>query len=219
MSDYKYDYLLADQFEKAAFLGMAGIGARAAPMLARAGTAIGQAARGLGGHVMQFGRNLGNAFKTEGAKGFLGNMGRGFVGMGARGGAESAAHGLGTGLMAANTAYSVGSAFMPPKTTTASLREKQGHYTFKGAEGSLGQKVLHTAPYAAWIASNLLDKDKHPILKPALNLGAYGLYAGMAGHEALTDPKERYTSGTDALALSAMALADIARMRRDSQNP
>lgn len=83
----------------------------------------------------------------------------------------------------------------------------------RASEGhGLGHKILHTAPYAAWIASQFVE---NPTLSKALNLGAYAGYAGMSAHEALTNPAEKWTSGTDAVALTAMALADIARMKRD----
>jgi hypothetical protein len=98
----------------------------------------------------------------------------------------------------------------------SSLREKKARYTFKGASHSIAEKALHASPYVAWLASQALD-DSYPRLAKGLNLGAYGLYAGMAGYDALTNPKERYTSAIDAGALAAMALADIARMKRDSQ--
>lgn len=98
-----------------------------------------------------------------------------------------------------------------------SPREKKARYTFKSASHSLKEKALHLSPYAAWIASQVLD-EKYPRLARGLNLGAYGMYAGMSAHNALKDPSERLTSGTDALALTAMGLADLARIRRNSQN-
>ena len=99
-----------------------------------------------------------------------------------------------------------------------SRREKKAHYTFKSADHNYAEKALHLSPYAAWMASQLVD-EKYPRLATGLNLGAYGLYAGMSAHNALRHPAERYTSGTDALALTAMGLADLARMRRKSLNP
>jgi len=265
MSDYKYDYLLADQFEKTAIFGMLAAGAaRAAPLLARAGTAIasraapalaragtaiaeraapavaragqsfaqraapaaGQAAQGIGGRIMQYGRNLGGAMKTEGFGGTAKNLAKGMFGFGPAEGASAGAkmiHGAGQAAGTAQGVYGLGSAVFGGsgdsggQNKTNSLREKQARYTFKGASHSPLQKALHLSPYAAWMGSQLLE-DKHPTLAKGLNLGAYALYAGMAGHEALTNPNERLTSGTDALALTAMGIADLARMRRNSQN-
>jgi hypothetical protein len=106
---------------------------------------------------------------------------------------------------------------------TGSLRESLGRYQLKtGSDGgttSAGKALLHAAPYVAWLGSQGLDYAGLHRASKALNLGAYGLYAGMAGHEALTNPQERLTSGVDAAALAAMALSDIARMRRESQTP
>jgi hypothetical protein len=236
MSSYKYDHLLNDQFEKVALL--AGLAARAAPMLARAGTAIATHAPSVanaGQKVMQYGRNLGGAVKEMGFRGTVSNIGRGMFGMAPAEGASAGAkmiHGAGQGLGMAQGAYGVAQAFKPPpppppppqlqgggRAVTASLRENQARYLFKGAGGnSLGERALHIAPYAAWIGSQLLE-DSHPRLSKGLNLGAYGLYAGMAGREALRNPSERITSGIDAAALTAMGLADLARMRRKSINP
>ena len=243
MSEYKYDYLLADQFEKTAIFGMlaragTAIASRVAPALARAGTAIasrvapgaapaaGQAAQGIGGRVMQYGRNLGGAMKTEGFGGTAKNLAKGMFGFAPAEGASAGAHmihGAGQAAGMAQGAYGLGSAVFGGggdsggQNKTNSLREKQAQYFFKGASHSPLQKALHLSPYAAWMGSQLLE-DKYPRLAKGLNLGAYALYAGMAGHEALTNPKERLTSGTDALALTAMGIADLARMRRNSQN-
>jgi hypothetical protein len=101
---------------------------------------------------------------------------------------------------------------------TGSLRESLGRYQLKTGS-DLGHALLHASPYVAWLGSQGLDYAGLPRASKALNLGAYGLYAGMAGHEALTNPQERLTSGVDAAALAAMALSDIARMRRESQTP
>lgn len=103
----------------------------------------------------------------------------------------------------------LGAASNGGREVTASLyRVKQA------SEGhGLGHKIMHAAPYAAWIASQFVE---HPTLSKALNLGAYAGYAGMSAHTALTDPAEKWTSGTDAVALLAMAAADIARMKRDN---
>lgn len=112
--------------------------------------------------------------------------------------------GVGMGLPGAVT----GAAPSGREVTASLYRVKQasdGH--------GLGHKVLHAAPYAAWIASQFVE---HPTLSKALNLGAYAGYAGMSAHTALTDPAEKWTSGTDAVALLAMAAADIARMKRDN---
>ena len=81
---------------------------------------------------------------------------------------------------------------------------------------SWGHKALHASPYVAWIASQLVA-DSHPTLAKALNLGAYGGYAGMSAHTALTEPAEKWTSAVDAGALLAMAAADVARLRRDKK--
>ena len=266
MSDYKYDYLLADQFEKTAIWNMLAAGAtklapvvaragaslaqRASPTLARAGTALveraapaitragesfaqraapaaGQAAPGIGSRVMQYGRDLGGAMKSEGFRGTASNLAKGMFGFSPAEGASTGAkmiHGAGQGLGMAQGAYGLGSAVLGGmsnsggQTKTNSLREKQAQYTFKMANHSPMQKALHLAPYAAWMGSQLLE-DKYPRVAKGLNLGAYGLYAGMSAHDALTNPQERFTSGTDAVALTAMALADMARMRRNSQNP
>lgn len=265
MSEYKYDYLLADQFEKTAIWNMLAAGAtklapvvaragaslaqRASPTLARAGTALveraapaitragqsfaqraapaaGEAAQGIGGRVMQYGRNLGGAMKTEGFGGTAKNLAKGMFGFAPAEGASAGAHmihGAGQTAGMAQGAYGLGSAVFGGggdsggQNKTNSLREKQAQYFFKGASHSPLQKALHLSPYAAWMGSQLLE-DKYPRLAKGLNLGAYALYAGMAGHEALTNPNERLTSGTDALALTAMGIADLARMRRNSQN-
>jgi hypothetical protein len=86
-------------------------------------------------------------------------------------------------------------------------------YGVKTAGHSWKEKLLHTAPYAAWAAGNLLE-DKYPRLSKALTAGAYLGYGGMAAREAYKNPEERITSTVDALALGSMLAADIARWRR-----
>lgn len=248
MSEYEYDHLLAGHFEKTAVFGMAAglvgragaaLAARSSPALARAGTwltgraapAIANAGKTVGTAIQThapkvhaWGKGIGDAYGQEGFKGFAGNFGRGMFGQQARGGVESAAHTLGSHAGLAQGAYGLGSAVLGGGSDKqGSLRETPAQYTFKGAEGhSWQQKALHAAPYVAWLSSQALEDNERPwarTLGKGLNLAAYPLYAGMSAYDAIKHPENRLTSGTDAVALTAMGLADLARLRRNSQNP
>jgi hypothetical protein len=187
---------------------------------------------------MDFGSKTFGAAKNQGFMGTASNFARGMFGFGqkavgtgraAQAGAKTI-HGLGQTAGAVQGAAGVASALMPSspdpppapppngQTKMNSLREKTARYSFKGSSHGFGERALHLSPYAAWIGSQLLE-DKYPRLSKGLNLGAYGLYAGMSAHNALKHPSERLTSGIDALSLTAMGLADLARMRRNSLNP
>lgn len=226
MNKYAHDDLLAAHFEKVAIMNMLGAGIRAAaPKLMGAGASM---AKG----VMNYGSNLMNAGKNLGFGGSVSNLARGFFGMAPKAmgkntrAAAGTLHNLGQGASMAHGALSTASQMLPSSTPNAnqdgqmkmnSLRETRSKFRVKQAGHSLAEKALHIAPYTAWIAAQLLG-DSHPRLSKGLNLGAYGLYAGMAGRDALRNPSERITSGIDAAALTAMGLADLARMRRKSLN-
>ena len=75
--------------------------------------------------------------------------------------------------------------------------------------------ALHASPYVGWLASQAADATGHHRLAKALSGASYLGYAGLAGHEALTNPEERVTSGVDAAALLAMLAADAKRWSRE----
>lgn len=184
MSDYRYDRLLAQHFEKNAGFG----------------SVMWQGAKGLGRGAMHMGRGA-LGFDAKAGAGLGGRL---LTGAGAIGGAVAPVA-AGALQMSKTTTASL--------REMAHVHNMQKHAEHGALHKAL-HVAPYLGWAGSHLLEDTAIGKKHPWLPKAISTASYLGLAGNAAHDAYTNPQERITGAVDAAALMAMLGADVARWRR-----